>query len=118
MRLNLIFEILAYIHFITILIHYRNILFERGFLNSNKLQDACEHSYKIGVKSNSEEHIENGENLLDFCNTADIAIADRRQSNQCVVNAQQIEVEIAVVLEIVTVHPGFVRTVQSGLKVP
>jgi hypothetical protein len=97
MRLNLIFKILAYIHFITILIHHRNIFLESRFLNSNKLQDTCEHSYKIGVKCNSEEHIENRQYLLDLCNTADIPIAHSSQSDQSVVNTQQIKVEITVI---------------------
>ena len=97
MPLNLIFKILAYIHLITVLIHNGYILLERSFLNVNKLKHTSEHSNKIGIKSNSEEHIQNRQNLLYIRYAADIPISYRRQRNQRIIDAQQIQMEITVI---------------------
>jgi hypothetical protein len=59
MSLNLLFKLLADIHFIAILIHDCNILLQRCFLNSDELKYTCEHAYKIGIKSDAEEHVQN-----------------------------------------------------------
>jgi len=95
--LNLLLQTGGYIHLIAKLIHNCNILFESCFLNAYKLKHTCEHSDEITVEGDSEEHIEDGDDLLVFGHGADVAVTDCAQGGQSVVDAKQVQMEISAV---------------------